>query len=341
MGRLRKKNRHMMPRMQMKGGRYYYTPFVDGKLKWKALGSDYGQALVQWAELEKSALPDVKIFEDLAREFQLRVVQKWKPTTQKTYPYFQAALVTTFGGMSITDIEASHVYGHVEKREQEGAATSGLREKSVLGSMMEFARRNGWVKINPCLGMRLAGSKVRSRYIRDGEYAAIFQAANPAVKAAMKLAYLTGLRIGDLLKLKRSDVSEEGIWVAQGKTGVQALYRMTPELAEAIEYAKTLRKRVTAIHLIARRDGAPYTYAGFRSMWNRACAKAKIEDAHFHDIRAKATTDADAQGRDPQKFTLHASREMANRYVKARQFKTVEPMAPSSKMGCNPLKSGA
>jgi hypothetical protein len=39
-GRTRAKHKHLPPRMQLKRGRYYYTPYVNGKVVWKTLGDD-------------------------------------------------------------------------------------------------------------------------------------------------------------------------------------------------------------------------------------------------------------------------------------------------------------
>ncbi len=52
MGRPRKKHLHLPPRMQLKHGRYFYTPRIDGKVKWVPLSRDYAEALSKWAELE-------------------------------------------------------------------------------------------------------------------------------------------------------------------------------------------------------------------------------------------------------------------------------------------------
>ncbi len=38
--------------MHLKHGRYFYTPRIDGKVKWVPLSRDYAEALSKWAELE-------------------------------------------------------------------------------------------------------------------------------------------------------------------------------------------------------------------------------------------------------------------------------------------------
>ncbi len=54
--------------------------------------------------------------------------------------------------------------------------------------------------------------------------------------------------------------------------------------------------------------------------------KAGICDIHFHDIRAKALTDAKRQGKDAQQLAGYATSAMTDRYVKSREIEVVEPL---------------
>ncbi len=72
--------------------------------------------------------------------------------------------------------------------------------------------------------------------------------------------------------------------------------------------------------------GKPYTYYGFRANFERTRVKAGVEDVHFHDIRAKAITDASNQGRKAQSFSLHKTEAEAEAYVKLRQVPVVIPL---------------
>jgi integrase len=58
--------------------------------------------------------------------------------------------------------------------------------------------------------------------------------------------------------------------------------------------------------------------SGFNSIWRRQKIKAGLEDIHFHDLRAKAVTDAKRlHGRDfAQALAGHASGDMTDAYVR-------------------------
>ena len=50
-----------------------------------------------------------------------------------------------------------------------------------------------------------------------------------------------------------------------------------------------------------------------------ASAAAQVEYAHLHDIRAKAATDAKAQGIDAQLVLGHGDAKMTERYLRLRE----------------------
>ena len=93
-----------------------------------------------------------------------------------------------------------------------------------------------------------------------------------------------------------------------------------------IAEAKSIRRPVQGMYLFYSRKGTKYTYDGFSSIFYRLKKKAGLPDIHFHDIRAKATTDAHAQGRDAQKLAGHESRAMTDHYIKHMTFEKIEPL---------------
>lgn len=151
----------------------------------------------------------------------------------------------------------------------------------------------------------------------------------------MDLLYATGLRIGDVLKLKFDDVTEDGILVRQSKNQVVGVYELTDTLTDVIERAKRLHvkpgvakflpKGTTIIHA---RSLKPYTYYGIRSIFRRVVDKAKLPDIHIHDIRRTAITNAKKEGRRAQDFSLHRTESVANAYVvEVPRVRPLEPMS--------------
>ena len=105
---------------------------------------------------------------------------------------------------------------------------------------------------------------------------------------------------------------------------------MDEGLRDVLERIRRLRRRVGSLSLFCNRKGQPYTEGGFNSIWRRLVKRSGVNDAHFHDIRAKAITDAKEQaGLDyAQTLAGYQSRNTTEGYVKARDVTRVRPLPP-------------
>jgi integrase len=124
-----------------------------------------------------------------------------------------------------------------------------------------------------------------------------------AIQAYIRVKLLTGLRRGDLLCLKMTQITEDGVAVATQKTGKPVIYDWTPELRQAIEDAKAARPLEISPWLFCTKQGNPYVNektgeaSGWDSMWQRFMARAlhetKVSERFTeHDLRAKCASDA-------------------------------------------------
>ena len=145
------------------------------------------------------------------------------------------------------------------------------------------------------------------------------------IRCLMDIAYLTGQRVGDCLRIKYADISSEGIFFKQQKTGAKVIVAMTPDLDAAITRARSLHESVKGLTLFHRRDGSLIPYSTIREQWSRACKAAGVENARFHDIRAAAATDAKARGLDSKTLLGHTTESSHNRYLRAKEVKVATP----------------
>lgn len=220
------------------------------------------------------------------------------------------------------------VFGHVRLCDVDGpmlekwkafrgaqSQTQFNHERTVLFEAFKVAIRRGMTTTNPVENLPPEQLKPRDRYVSTQEANFVLGHANRAVQAAAVLAASTGLRQGDILRLRRSDFSDSGLTVMHNKTRSKTRKAMHYPWSEGIRIACELAARkVVALdgHWLTRRDGKPYTSDGFRSMWDRAMKKAMradpaLESFHFHDLRAKAGTDGTDPGLlghlDPRTFS--------------------------------------
>ena len=181
--------------------------------------------------------------------------------------------------------------------------------RSMVRELMRFAEQKGFrpAGSNPTQAVKPMRTQARNRYITDSELRRIKVAAmygkdgaatrsGPMICALIDLAYLTGQRIGDLLKLEWSAIGKDGILFAPTKltksTRAMVVIQWTPRLRDVIERIKGF-KRANIRFVITNQEGDPYKYHGVRIAWDRALDRAGILDANFHDLRAKALTDKD------------------------------------------------
>lgn len=332
MGRRRTKNLNLPPRMYQKHGAFYY---VDRQNKWIRLSADKAEALAKWAEIEGETPVDGSAERQrpgtvgaLIERFLVEIAPRKAKLTYRDYCIQAENLMKVFGKMPAAAVRPMHVAQYLDIR-GEKAPIRANREVSLLSGIFSYAMRWGAVDSNPCRGVRKHAEKGRDRYITDAEFDGVKAIAGDFITAVMEFAYITALRKGDILTLRLDQISDEGISIRQGKTGAKQLYEWTPGLRKAVEAAKALQRPVRGLYLFCNRYGQPYTDSGFKAMWNRVQVKwAQQGGARFtfHDIRAKALTDAKQKGLDAQALAGHASPAMTDHYIKQREFKRVTPL---------------
>jgi integrase len=332
MGRRRKKDLNLPPRMYQKHGAFYY---VDRNNKWIRLSDEKPVALAKWAELEGESPADASAESQrpgtvgaLIERYMVEIAPRKSKLTYRDYKVQAVNLMSVFGKMPAAAVRPMHVAQYLDIR-GEKAPVRANREVSLLSSIFGYAMRWGALDSNPCRGVKKHPEKGRDRYISDAEFEGVKAIAGEFIASVMEFAYITALRKGDILMLRLDQISEEGITIKQGKTGSKQLYEWTPGLRKAVEAARSLNRPVRGLFLFCNRYGQPYTDAGFKAMWNRVQVKWASEGGvrfTFHDIRAKALTDAKRMGMDAQALAGHASAAMTEHYIKQREFKRVTPL---------------
>jgi integrase len=208
------------------------------------------------------------------------------PVTKREYERItDGRLVHHFGAMVIGAISQSHVAMYLEKRKRDGHGPMGNRERAVLSSAFEYGLRRGWVTCNPCRGVRRNTERPRSRYVSDQEFLEAFEAAPEPLQDVLALALLTGLRQGDLRALRREALREDGIYVVEGKTGRRRVIEWTDALRF---FVRRSLERSRGAYLLTNKFGRVWTLGGLQTAIKRMGV-----DWHFHDLRAKAASDAD------------------------------------------------
>jgi integrase len=324
MPKKRRVNKHLPERVYQKHNAYYY---VDLQNKWHRLGKTLPEAMQKWTELI-DAPRDLIYMQQIFDRYMLEVAPLKADSTYKGNMEQVRPLRAVFGHLKPHEIKPTDVYRYLDERGKK-APTAANREKELLSHVFSMAIRWGIVTENPCKSVRRLHIKKHNRYIEDWELLAVREYGSPLLKLLIDFAYLTGLRRGDILSVKQSDLTDEGIEIDVNKTGQKIL----------IEWSDALRKIVAEVNVLHRtadlgsqqtlfrtRKGAPYTGEGISAMWQRLITAALEngiiqERFTFHDIRRKAATDAEKQlGREYARQLLgHTTQQMTARYISGVQ----------------------
>lgn len=316
MGRRRTTDKHLPPRMRRKGARYYHVSAVEGKQRWLPLGNDYGEALRQWSELEGAKINGcLTVAEALAHYLDDRSF-RLSDKTMTGYRAQARTLGKVFGTMRLGDVTRAHVYTYLRKR----GNVAGNRERDLLRAAYNHAANLGYTGGNPCANMQVRNTESpRKRYLTDAEFAALVAAAKPRLAVLLQFLYLTGMRIGDAIRLPLTAADDDGVHWQEGKTGRPRFVEWSAELRALWKAAAGSRIGAQAAFVGQR---GPYTLDGLESTWTRVRVRAGVPDATLHDIRRKAASDLPLER--ARELLGHTNSAVTQRHYRAK----ADPVKP-------------
>lgn len=317
MPRKRRTNLGLPIRVYLKGKTYYYL--TPGN-RWIRLDNTLpGMHRALADTLSNEGRPRLNAIFD---RYMAEVIPAKAPKTQHEQLRQLGMLIKVFGHCYPEDVKPKHIADYLDTR---SAKVSANREIALLSHVYRKAMRWGLADVNPCQGIERNRERPDRRYITDADFSVIFAKAPAYVRSAMELAYLTGQRQADILKLRRSQLQDEGIYFKQSKTGKELIVRWTRELRAAVDRALSAPSTIASIWVIHNRKGQAYTSSGFQSVWQkllrRCLADGVIQERFtFRAIRAKARSDG------PDKRLLGHSNPDAMARIYQRKAEIVEPV---------------
>jgi len=324
------------------GAIYYRVPKGlesqwDGKKLFR-LGKTPPEAYGVWADRMEGQIKGETVNHLLDR-YALEVIPTKEPTTRRNNLFEMKQLRLAFGDTSLTSIEPKDIYKFVDKR---SAKVSAKREVALLSHAFTKAVQWGYITKHPFKGeVRLDGEKPRTRYVEDWEVVeclalpAMRKAGSVrAIQAYIRIKLLTGLRRGDLLRLRTADITDDGLKVCTHKTGKSITYSWSKDLRDACNLALGARPVDISPFLFCNKLGKGYldettgTASGWDSMWqrffDRIITETKVTERFTeHDLRAKCASDADTLEHARQLLT-HTDSKITQR-VYRRKAEVVKP----------------
>ena len=309
----------------------YHVLTRQGKQSWTRLGPKDDPATWRLYETLERALSnqDEASFAAVAERFvkaMLDPKSPWKRSEKTKKEYARqlregGRVMRVFGHMRLDAIKPRHIAGFLDKHP---SPVSANREAAVISQVMAHAIREGLIEVNPTIGVRRLPESKRRRYVTDAEFDAIRERATESVQIAMDLAYLTGLRLSDVLALRVENAKGGYLHSGEQKTGNCVRFELTPALTAVIKRSRLNIGPIVHTH----RNGriAHYTVDGFESLWQRAKIEAGLRDVRFHDLRAKHATDRDEADLNAQLALGHTDGQMTKTYIRHELGRVVRPL---------------
>lgn len=348
MGRKRKDEAGLVPRVYFKHGQFYYAHRSG---KWEALGKDkdganrkgrhyndpdnlYG-SLVYW--LDQFLLDcDIRVTN---KKMSARTALDYKGAIVGTEKKAGALRLFFSPPLTPQDLTPQMVQDFLEVNEELGRGQRGNKEKAALSSCISWLIRTGKVPglvINPCLrasGVKRNPGKARDRYVSHDEYSEVFALAAPNVKLLMQLTYRTLQRPeSDIILWDRGHIiNGTELNFTQNKTGRKMRIALDPDLIALLKNKISNKVVYLSEPLIQKTDGKAYTYSGLTSMLLRYIKKANearavhgiapMQSFGFRDLKGKGATDMWLEGvpiETIQHLCGHSNKSTTEIYVKQR-----------------------
>lgn len=202
-----------------------------------------------------------------------------------------------FANKALESLTPDLVEAYINQRRSDGqlnhrgkpiSGTSLNKEIACLKTIVRRAMLNGQISRNPILGVRKFKEIPRDRTLTNEEYQRLLDVCPRRLQPIIQLAYATGMRCGEVLGLKWTQVD----------------FKNKVLVLEALE-TKTLEKReiplneslLGLLQQVPRTLGSPYVFTfkgqpmkSIKTAFKRICRKAGIENFRFHDLRHCAVT---------------------------------------------------
>lgn len=272
-----------------------------------------------------------------------------RDTTRRTYKNSYGPIKPYLGGRRLTDIRKVDVQEALNNLDTKSKRRMA---KGVLCDMFECAVENDLIEKNPAKGVYVErGGNEERKVLSDEEIKLILKElnGNPYMYDITVLALHTGMRIGEILGLKKEDIDFEKKLITVQRTlvfvpgkGPQEHYPKTSsgkrDIPMIAVVAKMLRRRLSDTDLIfATRNGTPLGDSNVRALYRKAFRKIEAENPGVdlkgvtpHTFRHTFATNCIANGMKPkvlQKILGHATLQMTmDLYCHVREETAIDEM---------------
>ncbi|MCK4503243.1 MAG: site-specific integrase [Desulfuromonadales bacterium] len=266
----------------------------------------------KWAQDTESAIRDGRHFKTVEakkhtlQEMVDRYVENVLPLKPKTYKNQKMQLewwADALGYNLLSDVTPALIAECRDKllagttyRGTKRSPATVVRYLAAISHVFTVAVNEwGWIEHSPVSKVKKpTEARGRIRFLADDERAALLDACkesvNPFLYVIVVLAITTGMRQGEILKLKWKDVDlvRSCAVLHETKNGERRTVPIPQFAAQFLIELSKVRRIDTPLVFPGKKD--PKKPIDIRNMWDDAVEKAKLEDFRFHDLRHTAAS---------------------------------------------------
>ncbi len=308
-----------------KGDNWYIDYYFKGKRKRKKVGPSKKLAMqvlkdvqVKLAKGEYLGVYDEKkiTFEDMTRQYLAYSKTNKAASSYNRDRYSIRRLLSAFKGKYIFEITPSMVEKYKAERLKEVTPATINRELSCLKHMYTVAIEWGYLNTNPTKSVKkLKEPPGRLRYLNPSEADALIEACPDHIRSIVVTALNTGMRKGEILNLKWSQIDMENKTIALTDTKNNEA-RIVPINQTLNRLLVELSQGSNGEYVFSHGNGHPRK--DVRTGFNASLEKAGIRDFRFHDLRHTFGSHMVMQGVDlktVQQIMGHKDIKMTMRYA--------------------------
>lgn len=214
-------------------------------------------------------------------------------STLKDYRLWLTRISERFGSTPVEVFEDRRIRGDIIDWRNNWAAQPRTADKAsvMMSTLLNWAVENGRLSVNVAAGIKQLHDVNKADQIWEAHHWAAMEALDkdgkpicPAhVMDALKMASMTGLRLGDLVRLDWEHVGEKAIVLVTNKRKGRAVIPIVPELRRHLD-ARDHRKGA----VLRNSRGDQWTESGLGGVFQKA--KPEGFNRTIHDLRGTYAT---------------------------------------------------
>ncbi|MGX9979606.1 tyrosine-type recombinase/integrase [Methylobacterium fujisawaense] len=230
----------------------------------------------------------------------------------------------------VRDVQAGKTAGVVKtgfrgKAVVEGGPGTAARTVGLLGGILSYAVSERVITLNPATGVKRPADKKRKRRLTPDEYAALGKALAEAEEggaerwqavAGVRLLALTGCRLGEIVKLRWSEIdrAEPCLRLEDSKEGAS----VRPISKAVLLILDGIKRPPGSVYVLPAARGGQGPFASLDDALERLAGRAGLEGVTAHTLRHSfASTAGDLGYSDSTIGAMlgHAGHGVTSRYI--------------------------